>query len=247
MVDHFKKYFDWIKKNYIKSNSQVVEIGSNDGTFLKNFKNENIKHIGFEPSQNVADLSKKIGVNVLNNFFNYENANNLSDFKNKTDVICAANVICHIPNLIDLIKGIDALLSNDGVFIFEEPYLGSMLSKISYDQIYDAHVFMFSALSVQKIFKEFDFDLIDLLPQITHGGSMRYVIARKNKKKISNQVNDIIKKEIHKNMNNISAFENTSTNSKQIFARPSLEFRIFRLREYARSPGRAPPGDICIL
>ena len=58
-----------------------------------------------------------------------------------------------------------------------------MLSKISYDQIYDAHVFMFSALSVQKIFKEFDFDLIDLLPQITHGGSMRYVIARKNKKK----------------------------------------------------------------
>ena len=207
MVDHFKKYFDWIKKNYIKSNSQVVEIGSNDGTFLKNFNNENIKHIGFEPSQNVADLSKKIGVNVLNNFFNYENANNLSDFKNKTDVICAANVICHIPNLIDLIKGIDALLSNDGVFIFEEPYLGSMLSKISYDQIYDAHVFMFSALSVQKIFKEFDFDLIDLLPQITHGGSMRYVIARKNKKKISNQVNDIIKKEIHKDMNNISAFE----------------------------------------
>ena len=207
MVDHFKKYFDWIKKNYIKSNSQVIEIGSNDGTFLKNFNNENIKHIGFEPSQNVADLSKKNGVNVINNFFNYENANNLSDFKKKTDVICAANVICHIPNLVDLIKGIDTLLSNDGVFIFEEPYLGSMLSKISYDQIYDAHVFMFSALSVQKIFKEFDFDLIHLLPQITHGGSMRYVIARKNKKKISNQVNDIIKKEIHKDMNNISAFE----------------------------------------
>ena len=61
MVDHFKKYFDWIKKNYIKSNSQVIEIGSNDGTFLKNFNNENIKHIGFEPSQNVADLSKKNG------------------------------------------------------------------------------------------------------------------------------------------------------------------------------------------
>ena len=208
MVNHFNEYFNWIKKNYITSSSKILEIGSNDGTFLKNFKNENIEHLGFEPSKNVADLSKKKNnVNVINEFFNFQNASNLKAFKNKTDVICAANVICHIPNLVDLIKGVDALLSKEGIFVFEEPYLGSMLNKISYDQIYDAHVYMFSALSVQKIFTEFDFELIDLLPQITHGGSMRYVIARKNKKKISNKVNSIIKEEISKGMNNISAFK----------------------------------------
>ncbi len=132
MVNHFNEYFNWIKKNYITSNSKILEIGSNDGTFLKNFKNENIEHLGFEPSKNVADLSKKKNnVNVINEFFNFQNASNLKAFKNKTDVICAANVICHIPNLVDLIKGVDALLSKEGIFVFEEPYLGSMLNKIS--------------------------------------------------------------------------------------------------------------------
>ena len=59
MVSHFKDYYSWIKKKFIKTNSKILEIGSNDGTFLKNFKNENIEHLGFEPSKNVADLSKK--------------------------------------------------------------------------------------------------------------------------------------------------------------------------------------------
>ena len=162
--------------------------------------------MGFEPSKNVADLSKKNNVNVLNQFFNFENASNLKNFKNKTDVICAANVICHVPDLVDLIKGIDILLSKDGVFVFEEPYLGSMLKKVSYDQIYDAHVFMFSVLSVQKIFDKFNFDLIDAHPQITHGGSMRYVIARKSKKNISPKIKTIIKEEVSMKMDTIDAY-----------------------------------------
>ena len=59
MIGHFKKYFEWLKKNYLNSNSKIIEIGSNDGTFLKNFKNINLDHCGFEPSKNVADFSKK--------------------------------------------------------------------------------------------------------------------------------------------------------------------------------------------
>ena len=54
-----------------------------------------------------------------------------------------------------------------------------MFSKVSYDQIYDEHIFMFSVSSIKKIFHLFDFELIDALPQITHGGSMRYVVGRK--------------------------------------------------------------------
>ncbi len=80
------------------------------------------------------------------------------------------------------------MLNKSGLFIFEEPYLGSMFEKISYDQIYDEHIFMFSLTSIKNIFSLFDFDLIDALPQITHGGSMRYVVGRKNIYKISNFV-----------------------------------------------------------
>ena len=79
----------------------------------------------------------------------------------------------------------DKLLSSNGTIIFEEPYLGSMYKKVSYDQIYDEHIYMFSLTSVKKIYEKFGFELIDAYPQITHGGSMRYVIKRKeNSKKV---------------------------------------------------------------
>jgi methylation protein EvaC len=184
MVNHFKDFSKWIKKNYFKNTKNIIEIGSNDGSFLKNFKSNKLNILGVEPSKNVAILSKKNGINVVNKFFTSNTAKGLKKFKKKTDIIFAANAICHIPNLNDLINGIDILLTQKGVFIFEEPYLGSMYKKTSYDQIYDEHIFMFSVTSVKKIFNLFGFELIDVKSQMTHGGSMRYVVARKGEYKI---------------------------------------------------------------
>ena len=203
MVKHFKKYANWIKKNYFKNVKNLIEIGSNDGTFLKNFKKNKINIIGIEPSKNVANFAKKSGIHTKNEFFTFKNASKLKKLKRNTDVICAANAICHVPNLKDLIKGIDFLLSEKGVFIFEEPYLGSMFKKVSYDQIYDEHIFMFSVNSIIKIFKLFGFELVDVLPQITHGGSMRYVIGRKNSHKIKKNVQKFLKYESNNNIDNI--------------------------------------------
>ena len=188
MIEHFKQYADWIKKNYFKKVKNLIEIGSNDGTFLKNFSSKKVNNIGIEPSKNVANVAKKNGIKTINSFFNYRNVSKLKNLQNNTDIICAANAICHVPKLKDLIKGVDFLLSQNGLFIFEEPYLGSMYKKVSYDQIYDEHIFMFSVSSIKKIFKLFNFDLIDVLPQTTHGGSMRYVVARKNSRKIKKNV-----------------------------------------------------------
>ena len=141
---HFKKYADWIKNEFLKSSSKLIEIGSNDGTFLNNFKSSSIKYIGFEPSNNIAARAKQNNIETVNKFFNLENIKFLNNFKNNTDVICASNVICHIPDLKNLILSVDELMSSKGVFIFEEPYLRSMFEKTSYDQIYDEHIFMFS-------------------------------------------------------------------------------------------------------
>ena len=204
MVHHFKNYFKWVKKKFLNKKSKIIEIGSNDGSFLKNFKKHNFEHLGFEPSKNVVDYSKKHSrVNVFNGFFNLNNVKKFKQYKSKTDLICAANVICHIPNLKEVIKCIDYLLSKKGVFVFEEPYLGSMFKKNSYDQIYDAHVFIFSLHSVRCIFKNFGFDLIDALVQKTHGGSMRYVIARSNQRNIKPSVKRLINKEKKLKLNKI--------------------------------------------
>ena len=188
MKNHFKIYAKWLQKDFLKSNSKLIEIGSNDGTLLKNFTNTNIEYVGFEPSESVANEAVKNNIKTINSFFGKESIDQLKNFKEKTDVICAANVICHIPNLSDVIEGVDKFLSSKGIFVFEEPYLGSMFSKVSYDQIYDEHIFMFSVSSIKKVFKLFNFDLINILPQKTHGGSMRYVIGRSGIHKIDKKV-----------------------------------------------------------
>ncbi len=203
MVNHFKHYSNWIKKNYLKSGGNLIEIGSNDGTFLSNFKKDKVNILGIEPSSNVAKVSKKKGIKTINNFFTYKNVKKLKNLKNKTDIICAANVICHVPNLVDLIKGVNFLLSKRGLFIFEEPYLGAMYEKTSYDQIYDEHIYMFSVNSIKKIFNLFNLDLINVIPQKTHGGSMRYVISRRGIHKTKASVFKLLKYEKKKKIDSI--------------------------------------------
>ena len=144
----------------------------------------------------------------------------LKKFIGSTDLICASNVICHVPDLNNLIEGVDLLLNKEGVFIFEEPYLGSMFEKVSYDQIYDEHIFMFSASSVSKIFEKFNFYLIDAFPQTTHGGSMRYVLKRskngnnENLKKIFNSED---KKKLNKIESCLEFKKNCEISKENIF------------------------------
>ena len=225
---HFSEYAKFIKKNYLKNNSKIIEIGSNDGTFLKNFKDNNLDFIGFEPSANVAKMAIKQGIKTKNSFFNTKTIESINEFTNNTDVIFAANVICHIPNLVDLIKAVEKLLSSKGVFIFEEPYLGSMFEKTSYDQIYDEHIFMFSGTSIQKIFDLFDMELIDLIKQPTHGGSMRYIVARKNKFSKTKNMIKILDEEKFKNLDNFQfckEFKNNCENSKKKLNNLLLNFK----------------------
>ena len=224
---HFKKYAEWLKKDFLKSNSNLIEIGSNDGTFLSNFSNSNINYLGFEPSDNVAKKATENNINTINNFFNLNNVSELKAFINKTDVICASNVICHIPDLENLILTVDKLLSKKGFFIFEEPYMGAMFEKVSYDQIYDEHIFMFSINSVKKIFNKYNFDLVNILPQITHGGSMRYVISRKNEHTVNQNVIEGLKLENNKNLDNLNSclvFKKNCEESKDRIKNKLYEF-----------------------
>ena len=189
MIQHFKEYALLIKKKYLNKTGSILEIGSNDGTFLKNFKNN--FSIGYEPSKSVHDVAIANGIKSINKFFNLKNITNLIK-KKKFDVIVASNVICHIPNQNDLIKNMKKILNNNGVIIFEEPYLGAMYKKISYDQLYDEHIYMFSASSISKIYKPHGFKLIDAIHQKTHGGSMRYIIKKDHNQKISMRLKKIL-------------------------------------------------------
>ncbi len=196
MQHHFKAYMNWVYEFHLnKDDPFVVEIGSNDGIMLENFANKGVRHLGVEPSANVAEVARNHGVNTMVSFFGVETADAIVEEHGQADALIAANVMCHIPDLNAIAQGAGLLLKQDGVLIFEDPYLGAMIEKVTYDQIYDEHVFIFSALSVSNIFSPYGFELIDLLPQQTHGGSMRYVLARKGMRTISSKVAEVLAEE----------------------------------------------------
>ncbi|MGF1610056.1 MAG: methyltransferase domain-containing protein [Kiloniellales bacterium] len=196
MVAHFRRFADWTREAYLDgSDPFVVEIGSNDGAMLECFAQTGIRHLGIEPSANVAEEARRHGVDTLVSFFGHETAEAVLAEHGPADAILAANVMCHIPDLHDVAEGVARLLKPRGILAFEDPYLGDMIEKTSYDQIYDEHVFIFSARAVRSLFEPHGLELIDVLPQPTHGGSMRYVFAHKGARPVAPAVGAQLDKE----------------------------------------------------
>jgi methylation protein EvaC len=195
MAAHFKDFAKLVMRQYLtEKHPFVVEIGSNDGIMLRHFADKGIRHLGVEPSGNVAQAAKERGIETLCDFFEESVAERIRSERGPADVVAAANVMCHIPYLDSIIKGLLRLLKPQGLFIFEDPYLGDIVESTAYDQIYDEHVFYFSVTSVQYLFDKHGMQVIDIMPQNVHGGSMRYVVALKGAYPVSAEVN----KQIHK-------------------------------------------------
>ena len=196
MINHFNDFASSvISLQGLNENSFVLEVGCNDGIMLQSFLSNKIPCLGIEPSQNVANVAIEKGIEVITEFFDQPLAQHILKMHQKADAILSANVMCHIPYIHSIYDGVKFLLKDDGVFIFEDPYLGEIIEKTSFDQIYDEHVFLFSALSISYIANAHDLELVDVEPQITHGGSMRYTIAHKGLKEVSQNVNRLIEQE----------------------------------------------------
>ncbi|MFA5779080.1 MAG: class I SAM-dependent methyltransferase [Elusimicrobiota bacterium] len=196
MAIHFKEFAEHVIKDYIASKDPfVVEIGSNDGIMLQNFASKKIRHLGIEPSANVAKVAQDKGINTISKFFDEELARAIVKEYGQADAFLAANVMCHIPYMHSIVEGIRILLKPDGIVMFEDPYLGDVIENTTYDQIYDEHVFLFSVSSIKYLFEQHGMEVIDVEPQETHGGSMRYVIAHKGARSISKKVIQQLEKE----------------------------------------------------
>lgn len=189
MAEHFQRFAHSVIDGYLDPvDPFVVEIGSNDGIMLQNFARSGIRHLGIEPSANVAEVARGKGIRTISEFFNEDLARRIVAEHGQADAFLGANVMCHIPYLHSVAAGIRILLKPRGVLMFEDPYLGDIVQKISYDQIYDEHAFYFSVASVSHLFGEHGLEVIDVLPQNVHGGSMRYVIAHKGARPVSTAV-----------------------------------------------------------
>jgi methylation protein EvaC len=179
MSTHFKNVAQEII-NIVKNKKSpfIMELGCNDGIMLKHISRKKIKHLGIEPSGNVAQLARKNKVKVLVEFFNKISAKKIVKKYGQADVIYGANVFCHIEDINSVFEGINILLKPDGLVFFEEPYIARIIKKSSFDQIYDEHIYYYSGLSILNLALRHKLQLVDMKPLIAHGGSMRYYLKK---------------------------------------------------------------------
>lgn len=196
MANHFKALAEEVRTERLgEKDPFVVELGSNDGILLQHFANAGVRHLGVEPSENVAQVARAQGVQTLCAFFDEAIARRIVAEHGQADAILAANVMCHIPYLHSVAAGIRVLLKPGGVLMFEDPYLGDIVEKTAYDQIYDEHAFYFSLGSIAYLFQRHGLELVDARPQNVHGGSMRYVLAHSGAGKVSDGLRELRSKE----------------------------------------------------
>ena len=171
MREHFKKL-----SSSFPSYFKVLEIGSNDGVFIKNRKPENT--VAVEPCINFAKETQDIGYITYPEFWTTELSNTIKENHGKRDIIFAANCICHIPDLDNTFKAVENLLNDEGVFIFEDPSLAEMINNTSYDQIYDEHPHIFSVVALDNLLKRNGLKITQVDNLTVHGGSNR-IYAKK--------------------------------------------------------------------
>ena len=208
MNESFKKIAFKLQKRFKPKFS--LEVGSNDGVFIKNFSKKKI--IAVEPCANLAKITNKLGYVTYDKFWNKKLATTIVNKYSKLDLIFSANTISHIPNLKEAFDAISISLNKNGVFVFEDPYIGSVIKMNSYDQFYDEHVHLFSFLSISKLLEKSNLKIFDVELLTTHGGSIRFYACKKSSTKtVSQRVIKIKRQELNHNLNKFSTYKKFAT------------------------------------
>ena len=212
MTKHFKKVSKNLKQ-YLDSDPKILEIGSNDGVFLKNWCQYNT--FAVEPCGNFAEETNNMGYKTYADFWNMETSNKILEEQYAMDLVFAANCMCHIPDLDEAFSAVSNILTDNGVFVFEDPSVADMITMNSYDQIYDEHPHIFSVLALEKILNRNNMSIVKIEHVNVHGGSNR-IYAKKgldNEQDKSVAANIQLEKSI--GLDNISIFNEFAYNVSQ--------------------------------
>ena len=181
--DSLKKHFselvqDVLTKISKKDEFLVVDIGSNDGTLLKQFKENGCKVLGVEPAKNIANIAKSNGIDTWNDFFNKESAKEIRKIKGPAKIVSGTNVFAHQPEYDSFMNGVLELLDEDGIFVIEVPYLVNLIKSLEFDTIYHEHVSYFSVRPLEKLLNKFGLEIFSIDEKTIHGGTIRVMSRR---------------------------------------------------------------------
>ena len=173
-LQHAKRYVQMITERFsLGSQSQVMEIASNDGYLLQYFLEKGISILGIEPAANIAQVASEKGIPTVVKFFNVETARELVAQGKQADLLVGNNVLAHVPSLNDFVAGIKIILKPRGIVTMEFPYIVRLIKEKQFDTIYHEHFSYFSFQAVERIFAKHGLTLFDVEEVPTHGGSLR--------------------------------------------------------------------------
>ena len=197
LTKHLEDISEDLNENFfINDKSFIVDIGSNDGTFLNSLKKFTNKILGIDPAKNLSDLANSKGINTLNDFFTNDLSIDISAEYGKADYIVSTNTFAHTPKVNDFVKGLKNLLSQKGVIIIEIHYLGSMINDNSFDTIYHEHFSYWSLKNLNDVFARFDLQIFDAKILPVHHGQLRIYISNNGNYDITDSYLNILNNEI---------------------------------------------------
>ena len=195
LIDNFHSLAENITKRFnLSSKDLVIDIGSNDGTFLGNLAPYKIKVLGVDPSK-AANLAIEKNIPTLKDFFNEKTAYKVLNEHGKAKIITAANVFAHVQDLDSFMNGVKLLLDDKGAFVQESGYIKTLIEFTQYDSIYVEHLRYYSLKSLINLFNKFGMDVFDAEEITTHGGSIRTYACKKGVFPISENIQEILKEE----------------------------------------------------
>jgi len=208
LVQHFEKIGDELVKSFNGTRKiKVLEIGCNDGSFLKYLLKVGFDAYGVDPATNiVSSLTPKLPIH--NDYFGLKTAQKIKRDKGTYDIICSFNTLAHIEDMHEIFKSIKLLLKSNGILVFENQYLGTLIKSNLYDTIYHEHQYYYSALTIRNFIKQFDMEIFDIVFSNIHGGSIRFYIQNKNTgiHKIQKRIKNIFANELKNKFDQIYTY-----------------------------------------
>ena len=215
-LEHAKQYSRMIVERLsLTSNSQIIEVASNDGYLLKNFNEMGIPNFGIEPTKSTADAAEKIGVTTVRSFFTSELADELCAKGQQVDLLIGNNVYAHVPNINDFTLGLSKILKPNGVVTLEFPHAANLVTMNQFDTVYHEHFSYLSLLAVQRVLSEFGLRVFDVEKIPTHGGSLRVYGCLVTSQWLSTEKVDVVlQEEIDTGMKNLNGFDQIQKNAQ---------------------------------
>ena len=185
---HFKNYAKEVSKFFKKKKIKILDIASNDGTFLGFFNKRKFIRLGIDPAKNLKKLANRKGIKQIDNFFTKKISNDIKKKYGQFDIITANHVCAHVENLNDFFSGVQNLLTHNGVFIFEVSYRKCVLQKNTFDTIYHEHLDYHALFPISKFIKKFKLKLINFKITDAQGGSLRVYVSKNSKFKYQKKI-----------------------------------------------------------